>query len=175
MTRVLLIVALLAVVFWVFSVVDCAAQPAIRHRGVNKPVWILIVILLPVVGGLLWFAVGRVRGVEISIPDAPDDDPAFLGSLQLSAQDERIRQLEEELAKLDAEEDLPPMPADDTPRTGQPRTEKPRTEKPRNESPRAEKPRRNADGTSTPSPSTGENPPRRDGDADGLGRHGAIG
>ena len=61
MARVLLILALVATAFWVFTIVDVSVQPAARHRGVTKPIWILIVILLPVLGGLLWLTVGCVR------------------------------------------------------------------------------------------------------------------
>jgi hypothetical protein len=114
--RLVLIVAVLAVVFWIYSVIDGAVQPADRHRGVSKPVWILILLLLPVTGGVLWFTIGRSRLRSAGRP-APDDDPAFLGSLaDLSDQDERIRRLEEELARLDAEDvdpDLPPRATDD--------------------------------------------------------------
>lgn len=108
MTRVLLILALVLAAFWVFTIVDCAVQPPTRHRGVSKPIWILIVLLLPVVGGLLWLAVGRVRASTLAARRAPDDDPDFLGKIGvLSDQDERIRRLEEELAQLDAEDDDP--------------------------------------------------------------------
>ncbi len=100
--RLLLLLALLAVVFWVFSVIDCAVQPAVRHRGVAKPAWILIVLFLPVVGGILWFTLGRGRRVRVAAP--PDDDPDFLRRIgSVSDQDERIRRLEEELARLDDE------------------------------------------------------------------------
>ncbi|MDL9981586.1 PLD nuclease N-terminal domain-containing protein [Microbacterium sp. ASV49] len=152
MTRALIILVPLALAFWVFSIVDCAAQPAIRHRAVPKPVWILIVVLIPILGGVLWFAVGRVSAKKLAASPAPDDDPAFLGTLNShSAQDERIRQLEEELAKLDAEDQAPPPPA--------------KPEKPE------KKPRRADD----PEKSTDDPAPHRDGDADGRGRHGAIG
>lgn len=108
MTRLLLILALVATVFWVFTIVDCAIQPPTRHRGVSKPVWILIVVLLPVLGGILWLAVGRARKSAIAARRAPDDDPEFLGRIgTISDQDERIRRLEEELAQLDAEDDDP--------------------------------------------------------------------
>lgn len=102
-----------AVAFWVYSIVDCTIQPSIRHRGVRKGTWVLIVIVLPVLGGILWFAVGRVRKSHLERP-APDDDPTFLGRLSdISDQDERIRRLEEELAQLAAEEDAAPSPSAD--------------------------------------------------------------
>lgn len=108
MTRALLILALVATAFWVYTIVDCAVQPPTRHRGVSKPVWILIVVLIPVLGGLLWLIVGRTRRSALAARRAPDDDPEFLGRLgAISDQDERIRRLEEELAQLDAEDDDP--------------------------------------------------------------------
>jgi hypothetical protein len=108
MTRALLILALVATAFWVYTIVDCAVQPPTRHRGVSKPIWILIVVLIPVLGGVLWLLVGRTRRAAIAARRAPDDDPEFLGRLgAVSDQDERIRRLEEELAQLDAEDDDP--------------------------------------------------------------------
>ncbi|MET0296374.1 MAG: PLD nuclease N-terminal domain-containing protein [Microbacterium sp.] len=108
MTRVLLIGLLVAAVFWVFTIVDCALQPPTRHRGVSKPIWILIVVIIPVLGGILWLAIGRVRKSAVHVYQAPDDDPEFLGRIgSVSDQDERIRRLEEELALLDSEDDDP--------------------------------------------------------------------
>ncbi len=108
MVRVLLPLALLLIAFWVYSIVDCALQPPTRHRGVSKPVWLLIVALLPVVGGILWLVVGRSRPRAQPAFRAPDDNPEFLGRIgSISDQDERIRRLEEELAALDSEDDDP--------------------------------------------------------------------
>ncbi|KAA9089835.1 PLD nuclease N-terminal domain-containing protein [Microbacterium radiodurans] len=117
MARLLLIGALLALAFWVYSIVDCALQDPQRHRGVSKPVWILIVIVLPVLGGILWFVIGRGRRSAAPVRRAPDDDPDFLGSIgSIRDTDERIRRLEEELAALDSEADDPR----DAPATGAP-------------------------------------------------------
>jgi hypothetical protein len=108
MPRVLLILAVLALAFYVVSIVDCAVQPPSRHRGVSKGVWLAIIVLLPVIGGLLWFIIGRGRKQGAAARRAPDDDPDFLGKIgTISDQDERIRRLEEELAQLDAEADDP--------------------------------------------------------------------
>lgn len=118
MARLLLISALVATAFWVYTIVDCAVQPSTRHRGVSKGAWMVIVILLPVLGGILWFIVGRGRAGGPVLRRAPDDDPEFLGRLSPAAradQDERIRRLEEELAQLDSEAD---DPRDKRPKTG---------------------------------------------------------
>nr|WP_194425537.1 PLD nuclease N-terminal domain-containing protein [Microbacterium aquimaris] len=109
MARVLIPLALLLIAFWILSILDCALQPPTRHRGVSKPAWLLIVILLPVIGGILWFIVGRSRPKAAPSYRAPDDNPEFLGRIgSTSDQDERIRRLEEELAALDSEADDPP-------------------------------------------------------------------
>lgn len=102
----------LAAVFWVYSIVDCAVQSSARHRGVPKPAWIAIVVLIPVIGGILWFVLGRRRAndKETIRLVAPDDDPTFLRSISKTEQDARIRRLEEELARLDDEPDEDPAP-----------------------------------------------------------------
>ncbi|WP_424937645.1 MULTISPECIES: PLDc N-terminal domain-containing protein [Bacteria] len=103
MARFLVIGGFLAAVFWIFSIVDCSLQPATRHRGVSKGAWVAIVVLIPVIGGILWFAIGRSRG-ERSGPEGLvplDDDPARLRRVSEAEQDRRIRELEEELARLD--------------------------------------------------------------------------
>ncbi len=122
MIRLLLILAVAAVIFWVFAVVDVAVQPATRHRGVSKPLWVVIVIVFPVIGGVLWLAIGRGSARQQGVV-APDDDPEFLSRLgggsprrvqtdhRVQAdQDERIRQLEQELARLDDDDDPPAGP-----------------------------------------------------------------
>lgn len=109
MPRLLLGLAIVVVMVTIYAVVDCAMMSASRVRGLPKVAWIAIIVLLPVIGLVLWFLIGRGRKnpVVASGPRAPDDDPDFLGSLGRDAeQDERIRKLEEELASLDA--DSPP-------------------------------------------------------------------
>lgn len=100
-----LIAAALAVGFWVYAVVDCALTDARRARGIPKPAWVVVVIVLNVVGGILWFVLGKDRNQDrgaIRVDRAPDDDPVFLRRLGSDAdQDERIRQLEREIAELD--------------------------------------------------------------------------
>lgn len=101
-------VMLLVLGFTIFTVADIALMDRSRVRGMPKPAWIAAAILLPVVGGVLWLVVGRVRSGDASRgavrrgPVAPDDDPEFLGRLgRENRMEDRIQQLEQELRDLD--------------------------------------------------------------------------
>jgi hypothetical protein len=153
MARLLIILSVVGAAFWVYSIVDCALQPATRHRGVPKSAWIAIVLLLPVLGGILWFVIGRGGRASAAARRAPDDDPDFLGRLDARAvadQDERIRRLEAELAELDSE-------ADD-----------PRTYPAAGEA-------RGASGAAPGGTDAAPEPPSGDGDDDARGQRGAVG
>jgi len=112
MARAWVVVAVIAVAFVIYSLVDCAMADRSNIRGPRKSVWLLLIIILPVIGAVLWFLIGRPRGannVRSIRPSAPDDDPEFLGRLQREAsQEERIRRLEQELADLDSDSDDDP-------------------------------------------------------------------
>lgn len=99
----LLIFIFAAIVLDIFAVIDIVLIDKNRVRAFPKPVWILIVVAVPLVGAILWFVVGRQWGVRSQQQTtAPDDDPAFLRNLRRDEeQDERIRRLEQELAELD--------------------------------------------------------------------------
>lgn len=95
----------LAIGFWVYAVIDCVITDARRARGIPKPAWVLVTIFLSVIGGALWFFIGKDRHQGrggLRSRGAPDDDPTFLRSLSVDAeQEERIRRLEREIAELD--------------------------------------------------------------------------
>lgn len=95
----------LAIGFWVYAVVDCALTDARRARGIPKPAWVVVILVFNIVGGGLWFLVGKDRSVgrdRVRVGTAPDDDPVFLRRLSSDTeQEERIRQLEREIAELD--------------------------------------------------------------------------
>ena len=61
MVRLWIVLGVAAAVFYIYSVADCALFDRSRVRGLPKPVWLLIIILFPVIGGILWFLIGRGR------------------------------------------------------------------------------------------------------------------
>jgi hypothetical protein len=97
----------------IFTVVDIALIDKGRVKYVPKVVWILGALLLSVIGAVLWFFIGRERREPLTNggsfgprprrgPVAPDDDPDFLGKLgRETAQERRIRELEERLREID--------------------------------------------------------------------------
>jgi hypothetical protein len=109
MTRLIVIpLGLVALAFMIFAIVDIAMTDKRQVRALNKPLW-LVVVLLPIIGPILWFFFGRGRrgrNAERRMV-APDDDLNFLRKIATDEdQDERIRRLEQELSELD--DDTPP-------------------------------------------------------------------
>jgi hypothetical protein len=112
MARVWFLLGLMVVILTVYTVVDCAMFDRSRVRGLPRWVWIFVILFVPVIGPLLWLFVGRGRrpapAGRVMRSMAPDDDADFLKGLDRQAtQEQRIRQMEQELADLDK-----PNPAD---------------------------------------------------------------
>lgn len=59
--RWVLVATLVWVALTVYSMLDVARTEPSRVRGVSRPWWALIIILLPLVGALLWLFAGRPR------------------------------------------------------------------------------------------------------------------
>lgn len=121
MVRFIIIGAVIAVAFTLYSLVDAAMTDHSRARGVSKPVWIVIIVLLPVIGAVLWLMIGK--GSPSTGPGAPnhlapDDDPRFTGRQLSDAERESLRDLEARLKELDeetfpGEEPPKPRPSED--------------------------------------------------------------
>lgn len=104
MARLLVVLPFLVLALDVFAIVDIMLIDTRRIRALNRPLWVLVIVILPVIGAILWLLVGRERRDGSAQPRtvAPDDDPAFLRNLRRDEeQDERIRRLEQELSDLD--------------------------------------------------------------------------
>ena len=106
MLRVVVVVAVLVV--FVYGLVDVIRTDPRQTKGISKPAWIVVQIVLPVIGAVLWFLIGRPRGTgpdpvrrTYSQPVAPDDDPDFLRNLELrrrkQAEAARLKKLKDEL------------------------------------------------------------------------------
>jgi len=112
MFRLLFGLGVVVVILTVYTLVDCALFDRNRVRGVPRWAWILMIIFLPVLGAVLWLLIGRGRrsaagpaGGRVTRQMAPDDDPDFLRGLdKVKDQDQRIRDLEQELADFDKTE-----------------------------------------------------------------------
>lgn len=118
--RVVLTGLVIAVVvgLMIYALVDVLRSDRDSRRAVPPLLWVLIVVLVPVVGAVLWLVVSR-RGTG-SVESvarrsvAPDDDPDFLRRIERdNAQDERIRLLEEQLSEHD-DPDSPSGKSDDS-------------------------------------------------------------
>jgi hypothetical protein len=108
MIRLWVAIAVAAVAFVVYSVIDVATMPRVRIRSLRRGWWILIVLLLPVLGAVLWFLLGRAPASGAGVDGryrGPDDDPDFLGSVpqrprrsrsDKDQDDETLRDLEQQ-------------------------------------------------------------------------------
>lgn len=103
MVRFAIIGAIVAIAFVLYALVDAAMSDPARARGVSKPVWVVIVVVLPVIGAALWFLIGKGRGPAPSPAKAPDDDPRFTGSSLSNAETDALKDLEARLRELDEE------------------------------------------------------------------------
>ena len=91
MLRVIAAIALLA--FTIYCVVDAVQTEDDRVRGLPKPLWLLMILLFPLVGGSAWLIAGRPTSILDTLlegrrkggppqgPIGPDDDPTFLKGL----------------------------------------------------------------------------------------------
>ena len=51
------LLSLLGTIFWIWMIIDCIGNGSLT--GTTKIVWLLVVILLPVLGSLLYFFLAR--------------------------------------------------------------------------------------------------------------------
>jgi hypothetical protein len=95
-TMLRVVLALLAVALYIYFIIDVARTPREQARTLPKWLWLVLVIVLPLVGGALWLLLGRTwpqgggffrrRG-----PIAPDDDPRFLRKLDDDVWSKKMR------------------------------------------------------------------------------------
>ncbi len=116
---------LIALVMAVYCSINVITTPEAQVRNLPKLLWLVLVLLFPVVGGIAWLVAGRplrtgTAGLAYTgnagIPPEydrpgraragnPDDDAAFLESLKARAEEQRKRAQE----RRDREEGEPPQ------------------------------------------------------------------
>ena len=102
---VLLVVELCLVVYCALSIIT---TPDEQVRNLPRLLWLVLVLLFPIVGGIAWLVAGRPQAPPQSLPykgnrgvppeydrpgraraSSPDDDEAFLRSLRERAEQQR--------------------------------------------------------------------------------------
>jgi hypothetical protein len=92
----------------VYCTLNVITTPESQVRNLPKLLWLVIVLLVPIVGGIAWLVAGRPQGPARSVPyggnrglppaqarpvrpaaTPPDDDEAFLRGLRERAEQQR--------------------------------------------------------------------------------------
>jgi hypothetical protein len=133
MARLYMLLFALEILLMVLALISCLSAEEGEVRALPRIVWVIIILLFPLVGSIVYFAAGRpvTSGAQSGhwrpgngFPEAtrprrnlaPDDDPEFLRGLeQQTRRDdaELLRKWEEDLKKrendLRKREDTPPV------------------------------------------------------------------
>ncbi|MBB4735808.1 multisubunit Na+/H+ antiporter MnhG subunit [Micrococcus cohnii] len=92
MVRFLVPAAIVLVALTLYALFESLLTPAHRVRALPKWAWVLVVLVVPLVGPLLWLTLGRAQR-HVDRPgtrsSAPDDDEEFLRGLREQRRRER--------------------------------------------------------------------------------------
>jgi hypothetical protein len=55
------LLGILCFIFWVWMLIDCLKNP--RLQGTEKLIWVLVIIILPFLGSLLYFFIAKEQSV----------------------------------------------------------------------------------------------------------------
>lgn len=88
MARFVLLPLVVWLILTVFTTVFAASANSNEVRVLAKWIWILLIVLLPVLGAILYLIIGRPTPTPSTKQIAPDDDPEFLRRLAEKLKDE---------------------------------------------------------------------------------------
>ena len=91
----------ITVILLVFALIDILTKTDDQIRGLPKIAWVILVILVPVVGSIVWFAAGREYGRRVE-QIGPRDQSRYHEAAARTL-DHRVRSTEQQLADLDRE------------------------------------------------------------------------
>ncbi|MEO5877622.1 MAG: PLD nuclease N-terminal domain-containing protein [Streptosporangiaceae bacterium] len=93
---------LILLALWIFCIFDVITTDPSSCRALPRTAWLIIVILLPDLGSIMWLLAGRPRSVPVradfEVPrrsPGPDDDEEFLQGLRDRAESQRRRAREQ--------------------------------------------------------------------------------
>jgi hypothetical protein len=115
---------LLEVGLLIFCLIEAIQTPADEIRGLGKGYWILLIIVLPLIGGIAWLVAGRplrnrnrnqwqmgsgfpeYERNRSRAPRGPDDDPEFLSEIRKvnTEQEETLKKWEADLKRREEEQ-----------------------------------------------------------------------
>jgi hypothetical protein len=115
---------LLEIGLLIFCLIEAIQTPADEMRGLGKGWWILLIIFVPVVGGIAWLVAGRplrrrnqdgwrmgsgfpeYERNQRRAPRGPDDDAEFLSEIRQinTEQEETLKKWEADLKRREAEQ-----------------------------------------------------------------------
>jgi hypothetical protein len=120
---------LIELVLLVYCVLNVITTPESQVRNLPKMVWLVLVIVVPLIGGIAWLVAGRPVGGSRpgglpykgntgsfpeyerpgrAVPQNPDDDEAFLRNLRERAEEQR-KKAAEQARRIRDEEQPPPV------------------------------------------------------------------
>lgn len=121
MTRAIVIVTIVILAFTVFTTVYAITADKSRVRTLPKWLWILLCLVLPIAGGILFLTVGRplpdrrATGNYRTKTVAPDDDPDFLRKIKRQMDKDSDSKKEEKKKPEDPNPEMPEDPDSDKP------------------------------------------------------------
>jgi hypothetical protein len=110
------LIGILILGFWVWALFDCIATPRSLQRNLPKPLWLVLVLLFPLIGGLAWVFLGRPdrehrqagarREVTPRRPVGLEDTASYGTTTSYNMSDRRSAELDRVLDQWEAEQRL---------------------------------------------------------------------
>jgi hypothetical protein len=106
------IAAVLLLLFWVWALLDCIATDSSMCRNLPKPMWIVLILILPDIGALVWLLLGRPEkahwrpgSTDYASPRRPlglEDSPRYSSTPVIT--DRRSEELDRELEQWERQQ-----------------------------------------------------------------------
>ena len=106
------LVAVALFMFWIWALLDCIATDSATCRNLPKMMWIVLVLILPDIGALIWLLLGRPEranwrpgSTDYAAPRRPvgiEDSPRY--TPLPAATDRRSEELDRELERWEREQ-----------------------------------------------------------------------